>query len=61
MKTRVRFVAIILFLLAAVARIEGYKILGVFPTAAKSHWAVGEGVMKALGEAGHEVSSLFYK
>lgn len=32
------------------------KILGVFPAASKSHWAVCSSFIKVLGEAGHEVS-----
>lgn len=35
---------------------EGYKILGIFPTMAKSHYIAGSGLMKGLAAAGHEVS-----
>lgn len=35
---------------------NGYKILGVFPTMAKSHYITGSALMKGLAEAGHEVS-----
>lgn len=35
---------------------EGYKILGIFPTMAKSHYITGSGLMKGLAAAGHEVS-----
>ncbi|XP_055537421.1 UDP-glycosyltransferase UGT5-like isoform X2 [Wyeomyia smithii] len=37
-------------------RIETAKILGVFPTASKSHYIVGSALMKALAEKGHEVT-----
>lgn len=36
------------------------KILGVFPTVSKSHWAFCSSVVKVLGEAGHDVSFLRY-
>lgn len=35
---------------------NGYKVLGVFPTMAKSHYITGNGLMKALAAAGHEVT-----
>lgn len=35
---------------------EGYKILGIFPTMAKSHYITGGALMKGLAAAGHEVS-----
>lgn len=35
---------------------ESYKILGIFPTMAKSHYITGGALMKALAAAGHEVS-----
>lgn len=34
---------------------NSHRILGVFPSPEKSHWAVGEGIVKALCSAGHEV------
>ncbi|XP_055904143.1 UDP-glycosyltransferase UGT5-like [Eupeodes corollae] len=36
--------------------INGYKILGVFPIASKSHFIFGEALMKGLAEKGHEVT-----
>ncbi|XP_058831916.1 UDP-glycosyltransferase UGT5-like isoform X2 [Topomyia yanbarensis] len=36
--------------------IEGAKILGILPSAGWSHYAIGEGLMKALSRAGHEVT-----
>lgn len=35
---------------------DGYKILGVFPTMAKSHYITGSALMKGLAAAGHEVT-----
>ncbi|EAT45643.1 AAEL003102-PA [Aedes aegypti] len=45
-----------LALLLLVAFSEGAKILGVIPTAGKSHFNIGSGFMKALAEAGHDVT-----
>lgn len=33
-----------------------YKILGVFPVGAKSHYIIGNSLMKGLAEKGHEVT-----
>jgi hypothetical protein len=35
---------------------HGAKILAVFPTASKSHWILGQPLMKELARAGHEVT-----
>jgi hypothetical protein len=35
-----------------------YKILGVFPLGSPSHYAIGESTLKALAEAGHEVTMI---
>lgn len=35
---------------------EGARILGVFPFAAHSHYALGSRLMKALAEKGHDVT-----
>ncbi|CAO1424243.1 unnamed protein product [Diamesa tonsa] len=35
---------------------NAYKILGVFPMQSKSHFAIGNSVMKSLVDAGHEVT-----
>lgn len=37
---------------------SAFKILGVFPTMAKSHLIVGEALMKGLAKAGHDVTVL---
>lgn len=36
--------------------VDAYKILGVFPFAAHSHYALGSRLMKALAEKGHDVT-----
>lgn len=46
--------AFILFI--AIQNVYSYKILGVFPTFAKSHYNVGKGLMKGLAAAGHDVT-----
>lgn len=35
-----------------------YKILGIFPLGSTSHYAVGEATLKALAEAGHDVTMI---
>jgi predicted CoA-binding protein len=45
-----------IILLASFA--SGYKILGVFPLGSASHYAIGESTLKALAEAGHEVTMI---
>lgn len=45
----------ILFFIGIV-NVNGYKILGVFPTPEKSHWIIGHSVMKTLAKAGHSVT-----
>lgn len=35
---------------------NGYKILGIFPTSAPSHYITGSALMKGLAAAGHEVT-----
>lgn len=39
-----------------VASANGYKILGIFPTASPSHHITGNALMKGLAAAGHEVT-----
>lgn len=36
--------------------INGYKILGIFPTTGRSHYITGGALMKGLAAAGHEVT-----
>lgn len=35
---------------------KSYKILGVFPLPSKSHFAIGNSVMKSLVDEGHDVT-----
>lgn len=49
----------ILVLLAfSLATVRSLKILGVFPVGSKSHYAIGEATMKALNDAGHEITMI---
>lgn len=38
------------------AHVNAYKVLGIFHTISKSHYIVGNALMKGLAEAGHEVT-----
>lgn len=49
---------ILVFLVFSLAVANCYKILGLSPFGSKSHYAIGEAVMKALHEAGHEVTMI---
>lgn len=46
----------VLVLLAIVSYVSAYKILGIFPTWARSHFFVGSALMKGLAEKGHQVT-----
>lgn len=46
----------VLLLQFYVGNSDSAKILGIFPTMSKSHYFVGESLMKALVDAGHEVT-----
>lgn len=49
---------LIFFIVASVVtnnRSDALKILGIFPVAVKSHFVVGEELMKVLAEKGHQV------
>ena len=37
---------------------NAYKILGIFPFGCKSHFAIGNGVMNSLINAGHEITMI---
>jgi glucuronosyltransferase len=39
-----------------ISSIYGFKVLGVFPFRAKSHFIVGSAIIKSLHEAGHEIT-----
>ncbi|XP_062541390.1 uncharacterized protein LOC134209418 [Armigeres subalbatus] len=53
---RLGFAVLINCLLLSLCPSNGAKILGVLPSAGWSHYAIGEGIMKALSRAGHEVT-----
>lgn len=42
----------------AISCANSLKILGVFPEPTKSHYAIGDAVMRTLNEAGHEVTMI---
>lgn len=46
---------VLILLAALIAVSEGYTILGILPTAAKSHFIIGHSFMKGLANAGHDV------
>lgn len=45
-----------IFLHCQLEQIESAKILGVFPMQARSHFFVGQAIMNALHEAGHDIT-----
>ena len=42
--------------LAIFSQVDGFKVLGVLPFGSKSHFAIGNSILKALHKAGHEVT-----
>jgi glucuronosyltransferase len=46
----------LLWITSSVNFCHGAKILAVFPTPSKSHWILGQPLMKELARAGHEVT-----
>lgn len=48
--------AVTFVLVVAIKSVLCYKILGVFPTPAPSHYNVGKSLMKGLAAAGHDVT-----
>lgn len=44
------------FCLSSFCLVESYRILGVFPVPTRSHYFLGNALMKALAEAGHDVT-----
>lgn len=54
-----RSFCVILFALGAVvSSVCSYRILGIFPHAAKSHYIVGDALMKGLAAKGHDVTMI---
>ncbi|XP_055849521.1 UDP-glycosyltransferase UGT5-like [Episyrphus balteatus] len=51
-----KWAVITLLLVAVIACANAYKILGVFPTMARSHFFVGSALMRGLAEKGHQVT-----
>lgn len=49
-------VSTVLTLLCGTNAVESYKILGVFPMWARSHYILGSSIMKKLAKEGHEVT-----
>lgn len=49
----------LLALVTAVACVDAYKILVIFPMPGKSHGILGDGVVRHLLNAGHEVWTWF--
>lgn len=49
---------LVFLIVQVVSHASCHKILGVFPFGAKSHYVIGEAVMRALHEAGHEVTMI---
>jgi len=51
---------IIYFVVAALStifvQVNGLKVLGIIPFASKSHYALGNGIMESLLDAGHDVT-----
>lgn len=37
---------------------NAYNILGIFPFGSKSHFAIGNGVMNSLLDAGHQITMI---
>ena len=58
MKRSSKMKLIFVLLALSLSFANSYKILGVFPIASKSHYAIGEATMKALHGAGHEVTMI---
>lgn len=42
----------------SIALADSAKLLAVFPVPSKSHYAIGEATMRALNDAGHEVTMI---
>lgn len=51
-----KLVFLTLLLFFVYSNVNSYKILGVFPTASKSHYYIGQNLLKGLAEEGHDVT-----
>lgn len=50
--------AVFVALCAVITSVNSYRILGVFPHPAKSHYIVGDALMRGLAEKGHYVTMI---
>lgn len=57
-KTFAKMKAILILFVLTFSITNSYKILGIFPFGSKSHYAIGEATLRALNEAGHEVTMI---
>lgn len=57
MLIRKLFTCIFIFVLSFCCA-QNYRILGVFPVPDRSHFFLGDTLMKALAEAGHDVTMI---
>lgn len=51
-----KYVLVFIVVITTFSIVENYRILGIFPTTAPSHFFLGSSLMKALAEAGHDVT-----
>lgn len=51
-----KILCLILSMILLGRQVESAKILGVFPVPVRSHFFVGQAIMKSLHEAGHEIT-----
>lgn len=51
---KVFFSAVVLSLF--ILQLDGFRVLGVIPFDSKSHFAIGNSILKCLHKAGHEVT-----
>lgn len=51
-----KFIAIVFHLFILNGLVNCYKILGIFPSMSKSHFVVGNALMRGLAKAGHNVT-----
>jgi glucuronosyltransferase len=51
-----KFTCLLFIFALSVSGSIGLKILGVFPFTGSSHFAIGNGIIKSLHEAGHDVT-----
>jgi glucuronosyltransferase len=52
----VRLLRVFVIFSALLVSINGFKVLGILPFGSNSHFAIGQGILKSLSKAGHEVT-----